>query len=215
LACHPSSLHPAKASVRRFCFGEILMQLGTHDPLGLETTSASITTSRATKKATNSLSKPILRTPDELANIVSQFASSDGWLDRVQLRADRRWYERLHHSPDYDIWVISWMPEQSTGFHDHGASSGAFIVATGILEEHRPGDQIGLIHSGKPCAFGPDYAHDVRNVSLAPAISVHAYSPPLDEMNEYELEGSHLIPREVPRARASEDFNQAATLNQE
>jgi rhodanese-related sulfurtransferase len=148
------------------------------------------------------------RTPEELADIVSMFASSDGWIDKVRLRAEGRWYERLYHDPDYDIWVISWLPGQSTGFHDHGASSGAFVVATGILEEHLPGELTRVIHPGKPRTFGPDYKHDVRNASLAPAISIHAYSPPLDEMNEYELDGSQLVPRE----RAS---GKAETLEQE
>src|ERR1700733_11473732 len=142
------------------------------------------------------LSGAVSRTPEELANIVSLFASSDGWMDKVRLRAERRWYERLCHGPDYDIWVLSWLPGQSTGFHDHGASSGAFVVATGILEEHRPGKRNHVMHPGKPRAFGPDYTHDVRNLSLAPAISIHAYSPPLSEMNEYELDGSQLVPRE-------------------
>ncbi len=146
--------------------------------------------------AAKSLSGTVLKTPEDLANIVSLFASSDGWMDKVRLRAEERWYEQLYHGPDYDIWVISWLPGQCTGFHDHGASSGAFVVATGILEEHRPGERARVIHSGKPHAFGPDYAHDVRNVSLAPAISIHAYSPPLDDMNEYELEGSRLVPRD-------------------
>ncbi len=129
-------------------------------------------------------------------------------MDRVRLRTDGRWYERLYHSADYDIWAISWLPGQSTGFHDHGASSGAFVVASGILEEHRVGERARVIHPGKPRAFGPDYAHDVRNVSLAPAISIHAYSPPLDEMNDYELEGSELVPRERASAKA-ETINQA------
>jgi rhodanese-related sulfurtransferase/mannose-6-phosphate isomerase-like protein (cupin superfamily) len=146
--------------------------------------------------AAKDLSDAALRTPEELANIVSLFASSDGWMNKVRLRAEGRWYERVYHGPDYDIWVISWLPGQSTGFHDHGASSGAFVVATGILEEHRPGERTRAIYPGKACAFGPDYAHDVRNVSLAPAISIHAYSPPLSEMNEYELDGSQLVPRE-------------------
>jgi rhodanese-related sulfurtransferase/mannose-6-phosphate isomerase-like protein (cupin superfamily) len=136
------------------------------------------------------------RTPEELANIVSLFASSEGWMDKVRLRAEGRWYERLYHGPDYDIWVISWLPGQSTGFHDHGASSGAFVVATGILEEHSADERTRVIHPGEPRAFDPDYTHDVRNVSLAPAISIHAYSPPLTEMNEYELDGSRLVPRE-------------------
>ncbi|MBB5338832.1 rhodanese-like domain-containing protein [Tunturiibacter gelidoferens] len=158
--------------------------------------------------AAKSLPVAVSRTPEQLEDIVSLFAASDEWLDRVRLRAERRWYERLYHDQDYDIWVISWMPGQSTGFHDHGASSGAFVVATGTLEEHRVGERSHVIYPGKPRAFGPDYAHDVRNISLAPAISIHAYSPPLDEMNEYELDGSRLVPRE----RVSEN---AETLDQE
>jgi len=149
-----------------------------------------------------------LRSPEELANIVSLFASSDGWMDRVRLRTEHRWYERLYHGQDYDIWAISWLPGQSTGFHDHGESSGAFVLATGILEEHRPGEQPLVIHPGKPRAFGPDYAHDVRNASPAPAVSIHAYSPPLTDMKEYELDGDRLVPLE----RASE---RAETLDQE
>jgi rhodanese-related sulfurtransferase/predicted metal-dependent enzyme (double-stranded beta helix superfamily) len=157
--------------------------------------------------AAKSLSGEVLRTTEELADIVSQFASSDEWIDKVRLRAEQRWHERLYHAPDHDIWVISWLPGQSTGFHDHGASSGAFVVATGILEEHTPGERARVIHPGKTRAFGPDYAHDVRNVSLAPAISIHAYSPPLSDMNEYELDGSRLVPRE-PASEKTERVDQ-------
>jgi rhodanese-related sulfurtransferase/mannose-6-phosphate isomerase-like protein (cupin superfamily) len=135
------------------------------------------------------------RTPQDLADIVQAVASSVQWLDRVRLRADRRWYERLYQGPAYDVWLISWMPGQSTGFHDHGASSGALFVTTGSLEEHRPGERSRVISAGDFCAFGPDYSHDVRNASKAPSISIHAYSPPLTEMNEYELDGDRLIPR--------------------
>ena len=142
------------------------------------------------------------KTPEELADIVAEFVSSDGWMDRVRLRTEERWYERLYHGPDCDIWVISWLPGQSTGFHDHGESSGAFVVATGVLEEHRVGERARAIHPGETRAFGPDYKHDVRNVSNAPAISIHSYSPPLDEMNEYELEGERLVPREQASERA-------------
>jgi rhodanese-related sulfurtransferase/quercetin dioxygenase-like cupin family protein len=138
-----------------------------------------------------------------LVGIVQEFASSVNWLDRVRLRADRRWYAPLYHASEYDVWLISWMPGQSTGFHDHGASSGAFFVTTGTLEEHRPGEPNRVISAGDFCAFGPDYAHDVSNVSNAPSISIHAYSPPLTEMNRYELEGDRLV-RQAIKARESE-----------
>jgi rhodanese-related sulfurtransferase/mannose-6-phosphate isomerase-like protein (cupin superfamily) len=121
----------------------------------------------------------------------------------VRLRADRRWYEHLYHGPEYDVWLISWMPGQSTGFHDHGASSGAFFVTTGTLEEHRPSEPGRVISAGDFCAFGPEYAHDVRNVSKAPSVSIHAYSPALSKMNQYELEGDRLILRMI-EARESE-----------
>jgi rhodanese-related sulfurtransferase len=167
--------------------------MGTDEQLAPE---ASATLIAAAKH----LAGGIWRTPKELADIVSRFALSDGWMDRVRLRAEGRWYERVYHGPDHDIWVISWLSGQSTGFHDHGASSGAFVVATGILEEHHPDERTRVIPPGKPRAFGPDYTHDVRNLSLAPAISIHAYSPPLTEMNEYELDGSRLVPRASEKA---------------
>jgi len=123
-------------------------------------------------------------------------------MERVRLRTDGRWYERLYHGPDHDIWVISWLPGQSTGYHDHGESAGAFVIATGTLEEQLPGEQTRVILPGQLRAFGADFAHGVRNISNAPAVSIHAYSPPLSEMNEYELEGSRLDPRERASERA-------------
>ena len=36
-------------------------------------------------------------------------------------------------------------------------------------------------------SFGPRVVHHVVNHSAAPAVSVHAYSPPLPQMRHYEL----------------------------
>ena len=126
------------------------------------------------------------RTPGGLAEIVSLLAvRPDAWMARVRLRVDRHWYERLHCGADYDVWLIAWLPGQATGFHDHGASSGAFAVASGSLEERHPQEGARVVHAGECRAFGPYYAHDVRNTSNAPAISIHAYSPPLTEMTHW------------------------------
>jgi rhodanese-related sulfurtransferase/quercetin dioxygenase-like cupin family protein len=161
--------------------------------------------SMESERAAGLIDMPPPRTPEELARIVTAFASSVQWLERVRLRADRRWFERLYYGPGYDVWLISWMPGQSTGFHDHGESSGAFLVTAGTLEERRPGDQGRVISAGDFCAFGPDYAHDVRNASNAPSISIHAYSPPLTEMNRYELEGDRLVLRMIERPESIRD----------
>jgi rhodanese-related sulfurtransferase/mannose-6-phosphate isomerase-like protein (cupin superfamily) len=178
------------------------MQLATVEKFA-ETTDSTI--------VEHSTSAATPRTPEELAVLVTEFASNNEWLHRVRFRAEGRWYERLHHDADHDIWVISWLPGQSTGFHDHGDSAGAFVVTAGVLEEHRPEEHPVPIYPSQPRAFGPDYAHDVRNVSLAPAISIHAYSPPLDEMNEYELDGAQLVPRDrTPRQTDTLDLDRWA-----
>jgi rhodanese-related sulfurtransferase/mannose-6-phosphate isomerase-like protein (cupin superfamily) len=174
------------------------MQLVTEEVLAQDITSALV----AARSQSDRQSDVVPKTPEELVNIVSLFASSNGWIDRVHPRTEHRWYERLYHGPDYDIWAISWMPGQSTGFHDHGESAGAFVVATGVLEEHRPGEPPPVVPPGRSRAFDAGYAHDVRNVSLAPAVSIHAYSPPLTEMNEYQLDGNQLVPRERASERA-------------
>jgi rhodanese-related sulfurtransferase len=87
------------------------------------------------------------------------------------------------------------------------------VLTTGFLEEHRPGERAVPIHPGQPRAFPAGYVHDVRNTSAAPAISIHAYSPPLAEMNEYELEGSRLVPRDTRSERAKRLGQQRATAN--
>jgi predicted metal-dependent enzyme (double-stranded beta helix superfamily) len=116
-------------------------------------------------------------------------AREQEWLSLVRYDPGRRWYQRLAWDDDHELWLLSWLPGQQTGFHDHGASSGAFTVARGTLRErtapgHRPGPPV-PVHRAQVRSFGPWYVHDVINASVRPAISVHAYSPPLTSMRRF------------------------------
>ncbi|UQX88048.1 cysteine dioxygenase family protein [Jatrophihabitans telluris] len=114
----------------------------------------------------------------------------------VEYDADDRWHQRLYRDPRVDIWLISWLPSQGTQLHDHGGSSGAFTVLSGELSEalYRPHHtaEDALLENVRPAmtaiGFGEHYVHDVRNLSDGPAVSVHAYSPPLDTMNFYDVD---------------------------
>lgn len=131
----------------------------------------------------------------ELAALVDALAARpQEWIERVRFRVGERWYERLDRSADHEVWAISWMPGQATGFHDHGGSAGAFAVAFGTLEEQRAGAKAQPVGPGQVRAFGPQDVHDVRNSSSTPAVSIHAYSPPLSIMNRYELGDAGLVP---------------------
>src|SRR4051812_44586301 len=135
----------------------------------------------------------ITSTTPRLAEITKSLAERpEEWLHRVRLSADGRWYERLHHDDDHEVWLISWLPGQATGFHDHGESAGAFTVVLGSLEERAPGAERTVV-AGESWEFGRDYVHDVRNASAAPAVSVHVYSPPLRTMTRYEQTEEGLV----------------------
>jgi len=125
---------------------------------------------------------------------------------RHEVRADpdQRWHVRLHSDEQVDVWLISWTTEQGTELHDHGDSAGAFTVVSGRLTEsvHRPGRGVvrGLLTDlarevGETVHFGRRYVHDVRNLDVATAVSVHAYSPPLRLMHYYDVVEGELVRR--------------------
>ncbi|GAA5015509.1 cysteine dioxygenase family protein [Kitasatospora paranensis] len=151
----------------------------------------------AADPAATDTSRPL--SPNALRAIVRAAAERpEEWIHRVRLATGDRWYERLSVAEDHEVWLISWLPGQSTGFHDHGGSRGAFAVALGELEElSLGGPDHGLLvrrlPSGSERSFGADYLHDVRNTSTGPAVTIHAYSPPLSEMSRYELRAKGLV----------------------
>jgi predicted metal-dependent enzyme (double-stranded beta helix superfamily) len=148
--------------------------------------------------------------PRQLADVVQGLAACPAdWIARVRLNPAGRWYERIHLDDSHEVWVISWLPGQATGFHDHGGSAGAFAVVWGTLMEHRlaavtTGQVVAKpVRAGGSRAFGPRYIHDVRNAAAsAVAVSVHAYSPPLPEMTRYDLTPGGLVGLDTEGAAA-------------
>ncbi|MEU3570478.1 cysteine dioxygenase family protein [Kitasatospora sp. NPDC036755] len=142
---------------------------------------------------------PAPLTPSTLRTIVRELAERpEQWIHHVRLSTEERWYRRLAADEDHEVWLISWLPGQSTGFHDHGGSRGAFTVALGELEElSLGGPEQGLlirrVPAGTTRAFGPEYVHDVRNTAVGPAVTLHAYSPPLSSMAHYDLRAGGLV----------------------
>jgi predicted metal-dependent enzyme (double-stranded beta helix superfamily) len=144
-------------------------------------------------------------TPSQLAAEVRRMTAAPAeWVARVRLDPEGRWYERIQLSDIHEVWLISWLPGQSTGFHDHGSSAGAFGTVWGELDECvvRPGDAekdaedalVNRVAAGVVRSFGPRYVHDVRNTSTSSvAVSVHAYSPPLSAMTRYDLTPGGLV----------------------
>ncbi|MGP3953826.1 cysteine dioxygenase [Streptomyces sp. 7N604] len=117
-------------------------------------------------------------------------ADRASWAHLVQYDATSRWYHRLRTGPGYEVWLLSWVPGQGSGLHDHGRSSGVLTVLEGELTEHTERGPRSL-GSGAQRVFAPGYVHEVVNDALTPAVSLHIYFPGLTEMTMHAAGGSH------------------------
>jgi quercetin dioxygenase-like cupin family protein len=118
----------------------------------------------------------------EFAGLARSIAADRGqWEHLVEYDATSRWYHRLRTGPGYEVWLLSWVPGQGSGLHDHGPSSGVLTVLQGELTERTEHGERSL-GSGSQRVFAPGYAHEVVNDSLEPAVSLHVYYPGLTEM---------------------------------
>lgn len=142
-------------------------------------------------------------TQAELREVVDRYAAEvRSGVHHAKFGADERWHVRIHQDADVDVWLISWTTEQGTELHDHGGSGGAFSVVSGAVEEYvwsgADPDATGSLErrhrvAGETVAFGSAYVHDVRNHSVVPAVTVHAYSPPIRLMHYYDASEGTLL----------------------
>jgi quercetin dioxygenase-like cupin family protein len=118
----------------------------------------------------------------EFAGLARSIAADRSqWEHLVRYDAGSRWYHRLRTGPGYEVWLLSWVPGQGSGPHDHGGSSGVLTVLDGALTEHTERGTRAL-GSGAQRAFAPGYVHEVVNDSLEPAVTLHVYYPGLTDM---------------------------------
>jgi predicted metal-dependent enzyme (double-stranded beta helix superfamily) len=127
---------------------------------------------------------------DELRELVTQLAAQpETWQPLVCHGTPERHFEQLWRDDHVDVWVITWTNGNDTGFHDHDVSSGAIAVVEGEIIEERlalGGPPRVLPHAaGETFDFDASHVHRMRQESDAPAVSIHAYSPPLWRMGTY------------------------------
>jgi quercetin dioxygenase-like cupin family protein len=131
------------------------------------------------------LLQPAREHPSTVAEFVglarSVAADRAQWEHLVEYDATTRWYHRLSTGPGYEVWLLSWVPGQGSGLHDHGRSSGVLTVLDGTLTE-RTERGTRALGAGAQRVFAPGYVHEVVNDTLEPAISLHVYFPGLTEM---------------------------------
>jgi hypothetical protein len=130
---------------------------------------------------------------DHLAIAVRYAAAPHRWPVAPRFNAASRWYHRLADEPDYEVWLLTWLPGQGTDLHDHGGSAGAFHVMSGSITEDTvtPGSPARItareLGEGAGRRFGSRHIHRITNRSTRPAVSVHVYGPALSTMTRYRI----------------------------
>lgn len=130
------------------------------------------------------------------------------WRPRVRFVPEGRYWTSLGEIAGADVWLLTWLPGQSTDLHDHGDSAASFIVVSGVLEEVRATQDGALSQAwhgpGQSANIQPGAIHDVANTGLDPAISIHAYSPKLEVMNFWRPTKHGLVQIDSVRSREPE-----------
>jgi predicted metal-dependent enzyme (double-stranded beta helix superfamily) len=143
------------------------------------------------------------------------------WIHRVHHDHTQRVYEELLSDAHVTAWLICWMDDHDTGFHDHDVSAGAVAVVGGRVREER------LAIDGPPRdrIFGPTQSfhfsaadiHRVRHTGVDPAVTLHVYSPPLSRMGAYVvgedgvLERHSVAPEEELRPLSASSASRRST----
>ena len=147
-----------------------------------------------------------LLSPAELEEIARGLAArTELWEPLVHSDPERRRYELVYEDERMDAWILSWMPDQGTGFHDHYISGVGLCVASGSVREDllvfggEP--QSRQLHPGDTRQGGPGYIHRVGHDGGLPAVTVHVYSPRLDWVGQYRLDDDGVMQREVRPGR--------------
>jgi len=125
------------------------------------------------------------------ADAVRELAAAPGrWSHLVRHDPDERVYDLVHRDEDVEVYVVCWMSGHDTGFHDHDDSAAAIAVVQGAIVEERlsvAGAVGGRYGAGELVEVPPEAIHRVRHAGEAPAVTLHAYSPPLSRVGTYEI----------------------------
>jgi len=128
----------------------------------------------------------------ELERFVADLAARPELWQQFVTHADyARGFEQIWDDEDVNAWLICWSDGHDTGFHDHDDSAAAILVIEGHVREERlrlAGTRdTRLLGPGTTFFIAPTAIHRVLHAGIAPAVTIHAYSPPLRRTGTYRV----------------------------
>jgi quercetin dioxygenase-like cupin family protein len=125
------------------------------------------------------------------ADVVRELAvDPSAWARLVHHDPAERTYALAHRDDEVEVYVVCWMDGHDTGFHDHDDSAAAIAVIRGAVVEERlglDGTIASCLHAGEVVEVPPEAIHRVRHAGDGPAVTLHAYAPPLRRVGTYAV----------------------------
>jgi predicted metal-dependent enzyme (double-stranded beta helix superfamily) len=123
------------------------------------------------------------------------------WRHHVRHRDDARVYVLIWEDERVNAWIICWSEEQDTGFHDHDESGAGIAVIAGRVREERlrvdAPPRTRELGAGATISIPPVGIHRVLHTGGHPAVTIHAYSPPLVRTGAYRIGPDGVLQREL------------------
>ena len=122
--------------------------------------------------------------------------SGDLLADYIHFSDERYSRNLLAYGPQFYALVLCWKPGQASPIHDHkGASCGVRVIA-GVATETSycwqggklVENSVTTMSAGEVCGSFDDDIHEIRNNGDENLVTLHIYSPYLDNINLYDLE---------------------------
>ncbi|MCL2419765.1 MAG: cysteine dioxygenase family protein [Conexibacteraceae bacterium] len=142
-------------------------------------------------------------TIEELEAFVQKLAAdTERWAALVSHDPDHRTYGQIWDDDEVNAWVLCWSAaDHDTGFHDHDVSAAAVTVIAGQVREDRlrlDGSAREIVYdAGQTLTVPPEAIHRVLHAGSGPAVTIHAYSPPLRKQGAYALADDGILTRVV------------------
>jgi mannose-6-phosphate isomerase-like protein (cupin superfamily) len=141
-------------------------------------------------------------TPEQLERFTAELVDSpERWRHLVRHADDVRVYEQIWDDEDVNAWVICWSEDQDTGFHDHDDSAAGIAVVSGRVREDRltlgSAPRSRELRAGTTFIVPPVAIHRVLHAGEEPAVTIHAYSPPLRRIGAYRTGPDGELERET------------------
>jgi cysteine dioxygenase len=122
--------------------------------------------------------------------------STEYLADYIHFSDERYSRNLLAYGPQFYALVLCWKPGQASPVHDHkGASCGVRViqgVATETSYRWQDGrlveNSVVTMSAGEVCGSFDDDIHEIRNNGGENLVTLHVYSPYLDNINLYNLE---------------------------